>query len=340
MKKSIISIIFSLILLVLISGFTINNGKIYDRSTTVYWDVIPKATYTINIDNKSIIITSLNSKTNGISVSYTAQWDNPNILHYINVKAEAPTFTAYSYSNLTVTSYSDNIQGVSIMDSPYGYGTTVSNPLYTASTTDSSNTINAHILNSSNVVIDSFTNTSVAINNSISSPANVALVQPTDGYITIDSAHEKNHDGKFFMTANTDTDLDTAEVCKLWLVGTGNSEFHGTLDIVAASAAYFYIYESPTVTNIGTASGWVCSNRTISAVSKETISYNPITTGAGTLILDKCYIPASSGGSIKIGATATGRGEVILKANTGYLFRIETKADNNEVTIKAEGYEN
>lgn len=129
MKKSLLAIVISILLIGLLSGFTLQTSEFWEDRAIIYWDYLGKnAVYTVYQDGKEISINDRNSKTDLTSVTYTARWDNPNINHVIYVVARGLTYNAQSNS-ITITPYTNKVQYMALTDAPYGYGTSASNPL-------------------------------------------------------------------------------------------------------------------------------------------------------------------------------------------------------------------
>lgn len=104
-------------------------------------------------------------------------------------------------------------------------------------------------------------------------------------------------------------------------------ELHAAFQIASEGAAFVSIFEAPTVTD-ATGSNAVVANarRATGDSGKPTALKDPTITNNGTLIAE-WYNPGGSGGNAN-GWAAERESEIILTADTKYLFRMVNKKGN------------
>lgn len=169
----------------------------------------------------------------------------------------------------------------------------------------------------------------------------------TSALNVIDYAHHEVHSGSSYTVNINDNDLDNGD--KLIIAfKTPNTlkHFHMVAIMKNTSSSLAEILEAPTITN-GSGVEISCINRnrnsanTSGSLSIEAspiankVSTNPTITGDGTVISAE-YIGL---GKDKGTSETRDTGEIILKQNTIYAFRITGEADNGNATIKLVWYE-
>jgi len=193
--------------------------------------------------------------------------------------------------------------------------------------------------------------------------SNSVLTSAVDGITTalkiVDYAHHEIHSGSsFHCYFNITTAATSGHRSAIYLKtpAAGGKLVHLIVEFSCTAAADLSVHEAPTVTaNIGThavplynryrdsikASG-VFDNATAPAVNKVTTlteaNINTGLTGAGTVIMKE---PLNAGGGPKpAGGNSRGSQEIILKANTAYVFMItNTVATANVHHISLDFYE-
>ena len=119
----------------------------------------------------------------------------------------------------------------------------------------------------------------------------------------------------------------------------GSIESHTVFTVQTEGGAHGFIYEEPTVT---AATGITAiiknANRTTGDSGAPVALQGPTITDLGTLIFE-WFIPGGSGGNAN-GGDASRDSELVLKANTKYLFRLTNKKGNAaDMSIALHTYE-
>lgn len=143
----------------------------------------------------------------------------------------------------------------------------------------------------------------------------------TNALLTIDIAHHEVHEGEYYRAGYSASVNNSASVDVL--LQTAAKYCHVVLEANVAGAAQAYFYEAPTVSAAGTAMAEVNLNRPKSATETATmvVTHTPTVPSVGTTpIVNGRYLPGGTGGNRP--GTQARAGEIILKLNTYYLFRI------------------
>ena len=140
--------------------------------------------------------------------------------------------------------------------------------------------------------------------------------------VFLDSPHKWVHEGKmwaisgrFLSTAN---DANADLVLEVGAVG-----LHVIWETRSGGDQHGSIHEAPTVTTAGTPATVSNQNRNIGDAGAPVAKKNPTITGTGTELLT-WLVPGGTGGTAS-GGTRPSREEIILAANTKYLFRNTNK---------------
>jgi hypothetical protein len=145
--------------------------------------------------------------------------------------------------------------------------------------------------------------------------------------ITIDSAHAKVHEGKYFTHSSLHLSVGSnANVDHLIVVGA--NAVHASFALAGFGDAYFYLYEG-TVTSInGTPAPSFNNNRSSANVPTVNLYDAPTITTIGTQLAATLLIGGAGGNAVggKDGGPVRTGGEIILAANTKYLFRFTNKS--------------
>ncbi len=151
--------------------------------------------------------------------------------------------------------------------------------------------------------------------------------------------HQRVHNGEMWMIGSGIT-VDVANDANLDLVVTvpAGIELHTIGDIDAEGKAYFMVYEAPTLGAGGSPAVVRNANRTSGDAGAPTVSVGQTISAVGTLLSDH-VVPGGTGGNA--GGTSTNRdGEIILKAETSYLFRVTNKKGNDsDISLNLLSYE-
>lgn len=169
----------------------------------------------------------------------------------------------------------------------------------------------------------------------------VLEVDDVDSFLIIDRLiHHKVHEGKLFFVCDLDTDVDTGDIQKYWLLFTGETDsrrIHMASEVSASNSGLFQLSESPIVTSQGTPltvrNYYLESNNT----TLVTFFKDCTVSNEGTLLCSNFI--GSSHPSSKIGGEVRTDTEIIFKKNTYYLYKFIPDSDNTRVNIHCEWYE-
>jgi len=168
------------------------------------------------------------------------------------------------------------------------------------------------------------------------------LVCDNDGFLKTQQAMTRLNraikDGKYYAISDYDADVDTAAP-KYWMVVTPNSTTRVKISatLSASGAGIMQLYEAPTVTDNGSALTIVNLNRVSASTSTATAFSDPTVTDDGTLLLT--YMIPAGGVPKAVGSSVRQDTEVILKANTKYVFKFTPDADNVSAGLVAAWFE-
>jgi hypothetical protein len=164
---------------------------------------------------------------------------------------------------------------------------------------------------------------------------------------TIDYSHHEIHAGSYFTAMHTGDAKNDGETITIYLKTSNTTKYcHCFAKWSSGGAAYFRIYEAPTITaNTGT-NGQVVINHSRNSSGASTVYDNATTpvvnkygidvtkTGDGTIVwLDYSGAGKSSAGSSR------NEDEIILKTNTAYLFMVESDAAGISLNLIVSWYE-
>lgn len=156
--------------------------------------------------------------------------------------------------------------------------------------------------------------------------------------------HWRIHQGQVFMAFVNESNLANATTLQLYFKTPASPALapHLIAAINGSENFDFELIEAPTVSGTGTQVEVFNKNRQSSVVSsvldiESTVGYatqDPTTVSGGTVIRSELL-----GASNKEGQQLSFDGELILKADTNYVFKITSRANNNRVHINLEWYE-
>jgi hypothetical protein len=155
--------------------------------------------------------------------------------------------------------------------------------------------------------------------------------------VTLDHAHYHIHDGSHFFANYYIADLDIATPFVI-LLQTGNKEIHLLDEIQVTETLKVELYEDTTFSAAGTGIDIQNRNRNSDRISELVITHTPTITLAGDKISERYIIAASLGANLNPIANRS-NAELILKAQTVYQFILTTLADDNQVPILLDFYE-
>jgi hypothetical protein len=171
-----------------------------------------------------------------------------------------------------------------------------------------------------------------------------ATDDPTGARIAIEYEHHKIHAGDHFTISGfdgVDGSLDIGDVVDITVQtpSTGRKYAHVIWDIRATSQFEFYVYENA-VGSGGVTHIPINNNRNSTKKSMLTIDKDPTITDVGDLLFSESTGLAGQPSSKAQTAGHSSRAhELILKANTKYLFRTIVRADNTIVNYVGSWYE-
>ncbi len=153
------------------------------------------------------------------------------------------------------------------------------------------------------------------------------------------AAHQRVHNGEMWMIGSG-IQVDVSEGANVDLVVTvpAGMELHTIGDIDAEGKAYFMVYEAPTLGAGGSPGVVKNANRTAGDAGAPTATVGQTINAVGTLLSDH-VVPGGTGGNA--GGTSTNRdGEIDLKAETVYLYRVTNKKGNaSDISLNLLAYE-
>lgn len=157
--------------------------------------------------------------------------------------------------------------------------------------------------------------------------------------VMIDVDHHEIHCGDSIVMSHA-VDLGNGAVRDI-LIAVPNPEitakrYHFYIDIITESEADYKLYESTTISNVGTAIAAYNRNRQNPVVAENEVLFyhTPTVTDVGTLI-EECHWGSGRG----VGGESRGMHEFVLKNNTKYMIRLtNATSNNNYICIKVNYY--
>jgi len=151
-------------------------------------------------------------------------------------------------------------------------------------------------------------------------------------YTVIESEHLETHLGNHRICADYNLAVASSAVIDL-LVRPGDSYMHVTFDIFASQGAIIDIYEGATISAVGTTQLTVNSNRVGIPAVNQRVYQAPTVDAVGLKLFSFL-----AGGARQAGIAERNH-EIILNPNTNYLFRVTSRADNNDIDWGFSWYE-
>lgn len=154
----------------------------------------------------------------------------------------------------------------------------------------------------------------------------------------MDDSHHLVHQKRLFSFHVEDIDLDTAQTIELLIV-TGAKRFHLTdvIEVIGGQVT-LNVYRNAVASNNGTEQSLSPFNDETTASLLTKVYLGPTLTGDGTLWYPRRALGFAQGAS-KLSSSLRGNAERVLRANTKYLFRFTSAADNVAVTADFAVYE-
>ena len=143
---------------------------------------------------------------------------------------------------------------------------------------------------------------------------------PSGSLIGISHEHSKVHQEKFFACGYLDTAVPSGNDIE-YLIETGAQTAHMYIKLIAGGDALFSVYEDSTFTT-GTLCPIVNHNRTSENLPLLVTSHTPAGTGDGDILWAE-FIPGGSTGNAPGAVQGVGYEQVVLKADSKYLFRLQ-----------------
>jgi hypothetical protein len=172
----------------------------------------------------------------------------------------------------------------------------------------------------------------------------IAIDQSVDGttnkVVSTTDTEQSVADGNHFYVAGFET-LNSDASAKFAVKPNADAALHMMFAVEGTTQLEFYIYEGATITAAtGTPVTPFNNNRNSTNTSQSTLIKNPTITGAGTLIYSESsgLAGATPSRPNAIG-TVTREREIILKANTQYVFELKSKAAGNILSYVGEWWE-
>ena len=157
--------------------------------------------------------------------------------------------------------------------------------------------------------------------------------------ISIDLAHHKIHEGKFFTFVVIDTDVDIAGPKYVRITAPDTTtRIHFTGQVYVTASSLIELYENPTLDAPGDALTIYNNERNSATNATATAFEDTTTTNDGTRI-DAGRAGGAARPNFRIGGETARRNEWVLKQGEDYLIKVTPDADNTEVVISITWYE-
>lgn len=160
-----------------------------------------------------------------------------------------------------------------------------------------------------------------------------------ENVISIDYAHQKTHEGRYFSGGYYNSSLaDTASVMLLVQMGATYA-LHSKISATVTGNCTLYIFEDTTFSAAGTGVTMANHNRSSSKVFSGTVTHTPTITADGTQLNGTELLPG--GGKHSSGGVEGGfSNEFILATSKNYMIRCTNVSGGAiKVSIGIEGYQ-
>ena len=162
----------------------------------------------------------------------------------------------------------------------------------------------------------------------------------TGALTIIDYEHHEIHGGSayFFTRAATVGDGSSDEI--LIITPSGVKHAHMVLVVTGTGETDFLLYENTTRAG-GTTITPQNRNRNYANESILTVTHTPTGGAVGSLIAESFFGVDSGGGTNRqlSGGGSDSRSEIILKADTKYLLKVDSGTADNRITVIGDWYE-
>jgi len=177
-------------------------------------------------------------------------------------------------------------------------------------------------------------------------PAMTKLDAISNALVGIDYAHHELHSGDEFTICHSASGKNDGQTINIYLKTPNTTKLiHMLINWSANGQAYLNVREAPTVTaNTGTpaqiynryrdslTTSVVLDNETVPVANK--VNLDATVTAPGTIIMQEF-----AGAAKQFGALVRGNDEFILKANTAYVFEVESDAAGLVLSLCLSWYE-
>lgn len=160
----------------------------------------------------------------------------------------------------------------------------------------------------------------------------------------LDIAHQKIHEGNHFDIHIVRTGINIVSPKDILFIPpvtasipSNTIEIHMIFSVTSNTGATIELFEGTTVTNNGTVIDIINHNRRSSLTSLCDVFEGPTVSGTGTIIFISRSGTATSAGNLTI---RRDEDEYVLHPSTNYLLRITPLADNTDMSIVLDWYDN
>ena len=151
------------------------------------------------------------------------------------------------------------------------------------------------------------------------------VADKSGGIRTVSELQSAVHDGMAFGFTQYSTILAGASLIMLGVTGARQVHFDGFLCDISQGPFLLELYESPTVTTLGTQQSSRRRNRSNPNVSQMLIYAGGTVSANGLLIADDLLLGIGQGSNVVSGSAGLDDG-FVLKANTTYMIKMTNQA--------------
>lgn len=149
-----------------------------------------------------------------------------------------------------------------------------------------------------------------------------AHIEPSAEALTVSRAiHKRIMESNQWISSYLWGDVPAAGDRYLLLKVAAGANAHISITVMTEAKSEWWLYETPTITNDGTAVDRISVNREDPSVSTMTVFRDTTTSALGTLL--ELGLLGSSGKFDDMGGSAPSAGYWLLKKSTNYLIRID-----------------
>lgn len=156
---------------------------------------------------------------------------------------------------------------------------------------------------------------------------------------TIDYAHNKTHEGRYFSGGFYNSALADTATLDILIQNGSVSTFHMVCSAAVSGNSTIQIYEGTTFSSAGSAVAMSNHNRSSANVFSGTVTSTPTITLVGTQLNGTAFAPGG-GKHSGSGAAAGFSNEFILAKSTSYLVRVTNISGGTiKASLEIEGYQ-